>query len=124
MKTGLILFAHGARDPRWAQPFEAVLARVRAQAPAQAVRLAFLEIMAPDLRGAADELVREGCGRIEVLPLFLGIGGHLRDDLPPMLDALRSRHPGLEVHLHGAAGAAASVIEALAAHAIEVARAP
>ena len=124
MKTGLILFAHGARDPRWAQPFEAVLARVQARAPALAVRLAFLEIMSPDLNGAADDLVREGCSRIEVLPLFLGIGGHLRQDLPPMLEALRARHAGLEVHLHGAAGAAPSVIEALAAHAIDVAQAP
>jgi sirohydrochlorin cobaltochelatase len=33
MSTGLILFAHGARDPRWAAPFEAVAARIRAQRP-------------------------------------------------------------------------------------------
>ena len=26
MKAGLILFAHGARDPAWAAPFEAVAA--------------------------------------------------------------------------------------------------
>ena len=29
MKRGLLLFAHGARDPRWALPFEDVAARVR-----------------------------------------------------------------------------------------------
>jgi sirohydrochlorin cobaltochelatase len=33
MTQGLILFAHGARDPRWAEPFEAVAARCRAQRP-------------------------------------------------------------------------------------------
>jgi sirohydrochlorin ferrochelatase len=32
--TGLILFAHGARDPRWAEPFEAVAARMCARGPA------------------------------------------------------------------------------------------
>ena len=34
MPHGLILFAHGARDPRWAEPFEAVAARVRERAAA------------------------------------------------------------------------------------------
>ena len=29
MKRGLLLFAHGARDPRWALPFEDVAARMR-----------------------------------------------------------------------------------------------
>ena len=32
-KPGLILFAHGARDPRWAIPFEAVAERVRKDLP-------------------------------------------------------------------------------------------
>jgi len=33
MKRGLLLFAHGARDPNWAQPFEAVVERIRSAAP-------------------------------------------------------------------------------------------
>ena len=33
MGQAIVLFAHGARDPRWAEPFEAVAARVRATAP-------------------------------------------------------------------------------------------
>ena len=57
MKTGLILFAHGSRDPRWAEPFEAILEAIRARSPALPVRLAFLELMSPDLAAAADALV-------------------------------------------------------------------
>ena len=49
MTQGLILFAHGARDPRWAAPFEDMAARLRARRPALALRLAYLEFMAPDL---------------------------------------------------------------------------
>ena len=56
MSNGLILFAHGARDPRWAEPFEAIAAAVRARAPSVDVRLAFLELMAPDLPTVADFL--------------------------------------------------------------------
>ena len=115
---GLILFAHGARDPRWAEPFEAVAAAVRARQPGLPLRLAYLELMTPDLGGAADALVREGCDAIDVVPLFLGTGGHLRRDLPPLVEALRERHAGARFALHGAAGEAPMVIEALAAYAL------
>ena len=51
--NGIVLFAHGARDPRWAAPFEAVALRVRAQRPDARVALAYLELMAPTLADAA-----------------------------------------------------------------------
>ena len=120
MNSGLILFAHGARDPRWAGPFEAIAAAVRARAPDVDVRLAFLELMAPDLPTVADAMVADGCRRIDILPLFLGTGGHLRRDLPPLVDAIKARHPSVSVALHPAAGEAPSLIGAMANHAISL----
>jgi sirohydrochlorin cobaltochelatase len=52
------------------------------------------------------------------VPLFLGSGGHLRSDLPPLVEGLRQRWPGVAFALHGAAGEAPDVIEALATHAL------
>lgn len=118
--TGLLMFAHGARDPRWAAPFEQVVARVRAARPSQPVRLAFLDFMAPDIRAAATELVNEGCARIDVLPLFLGGGGHVRKDLPPLLDELRALHEGVVFALHPAVGEAPALIAAMADIALEL----
>jgi sirohydrochlorin cobaltochelatase len=115
MKAGVILFAHGARDPRWAQPFEAIAARVRSQRPAAEVRLAFLEFMPPTLPEAGDLLAAAGCQRVEVLPLFLGAGGHVRRDLPLLIDGLRTRHPGVRWTLHPAVGETAVLIDAMAA---------
>ncbi|MDE2367591.1 MAG: CbiX/SirB N-terminal domain-containing protein [Burkholderiales bacterium] len=112
--NGLILFAHGARDPRWAAPFEAVAARLRQRRPDAAVRLAFLELMQPSLGDAAAELAAAGCTRLTVLPMFLGTGGHLRQDLPRLADALRAALPGIEVVLHGAIGEVDAVIAAMA----------
>ncbi len=117
---GLILFAHGARDPRWAEPFEAVAAAVRQREPAVALRLAYLELMTPDLAHAAAELVAVGCTAIDIVPLFLGTGGHLRRDLPPLVESLRLQHPAVHIGLHGAVGEVPSVVEALAAHALSV----
>lgn len=115
---GLILFAHGSRNADWAAPFEAVAQRVRAARPDARVRLAFLELMAPDLAAAAAELAAAGCTRIAVVPLFLGTGGHVRRDLPKLVDGLRAAHPGVAFTLHGAAGETDLVIDALAAVAL------
>lgn len=114
VNAGLILFAHGARDPRWAAPFEAVAARVRAQRPGVQVRLAYLELMTPDLAGAGAELAAAGCDRITVLPLFLGAGGHVRRDLPLLVDALRAAHPGVRWQLEPPVGELPSIIDAIA----------
>ncbi|MBT9488666.1 MAG: CbiX/SirB N-terminal domain-containing protein [Rubrivivax sp.] len=119
MNHGLILFAHGARDPRWAAPFEAVAARVRATQPDVAVRLAFLELMTPSLPTAAAELVTHGCTAVTILPLFLGAGGHVRKDLPEIVDTLRSTHPAVQWQLLPPVGELPSVIDALAAAATD-----
>ncbi|MDO9073319.1 MAG: CbiX/SirB N-terminal domain-containing protein [Rubrivivax sp.] len=114
MTTGLILFAHGARDPRWAAPFEAVAAQVRERAPGAPVRLAFLEFMSPSLPEAGAELAAAGCDAVAVLPMFLGAGGHVRKDLPLLLDALRAAHPGIDFSLHTAVGEQDIVMLAMA----------
>ena len=111
---GLVLFAHGSRDARWAEPFEAVLGRVQALVPGVAVTLAYLERMEPDLAEAVAELVRRGARRIRVVPLFLGYGGHLREDLPRLAAAVSAEHPGIVVDLAPPAGEDARVLEALA----------
>ena len=118
MTQGLILFAHGARDPRWALPFEAVAARLREARPSLPLRLAFLEFMAPSLADAAGALAEEGCREIAVLPMFLGAGGHVRQDLPRQIDAVLAARPGLAIRLHPAIGEIASVTEAMAAAAL------
>jgi len=92
MSEGLLLFAHGAHDPAWARPFEIVSERLRAARPQTPLVMAYLEFMSPGIEEAAEQLVAAGCKRVHVLPLFLGTGGHVRRDIPPLLDRLRERH--------------------------------
>jgi sirohydrochlorin cobaltochelatase len=112
---GLILFGHGARDPRWVEPFERLAARVRARTEAQ-VRLAFLEFITPDLQTATEGLVAAGVTSIHIVPVFFGQGGHVQRDLPARVDALRQRHPAVAFHCVAAVGEDAAVIEALAGY--------
>jgi sirohydrochlorin cobaltochelatase len=121
---GLILFAHGARDPRWALPFQAVAERIAQQRPKLHLRLAYLELMTPGLAQAGAELSAAGCTRVDVLPMFLGTGGHLRQDLPPMIESLRERYPSVQWHLHQAVGEQPLVREAMAASALALLSGP
>jgi sirohydrochlorin cobaltochelatase len=113
-ERGLLLFAHGARDAAWAVPFEAVLAQVRALRPEIQVALAYLELMPPNLATAAEELVRSGCRQVDVVPLFLGTGGHVRRDVPLLLQRLQTQHPGTSWRLRAPIGEHPAVIHAIA----------
>lgn len=114
MTQGLLLIAHGARDPRWALPFEDIARRIRAQRPQVAVELSFLEFMAPDLPAAGERLALAGCTSIAVLPLFLGAGGHVRQDLPRLIEIVAKRHPKVQISLAPAVGEIDSVVAAMA----------
>lgn len=116
---GVILFAHGSREPRWAEPFQDIERRVRAAVPDVAVRLAYLERMEPDLPGALQALAANGAKRVTVVPLFLGQGGHLRDDLPRLVRAIAEEYPDLEVQLAPVAGESPLVLEALARYCVQ-----
>lgn len=119
MTHGLLLFAHGARDPNWALPFEAVAARVRALAPGVPVALSFLEFMSPTLAEAGRQLAACGCTQVDIVPLFLGAGGHVRKDLPQLVDELAAAHPGTQWRLQAAVGETALVVEAMAQAALQ-----
>jgi sirohydrochlorin cobaltochelatase len=115
---GLLLFAHGARDPAWARPFEAVAERCRAARGTDRVSLAFLEFMAPNLVSAGRALVAAGCTAVDVVPLFLGSGGHVRKDIPVLMAQLQAEHPGVRFTLRPTVGEAPALIDAMAAIAL------
>lgn len=97
--TALILFAHGARDSRWAEPLERLAQVLRERSPGMVVELAFLELMAPALGETLDKLVAGQHCVVRVLPVFWSAGGHVVRDLPLLLEQARVRHPGLEIQV-------------------------
>lgn len=122
-RRGVILLAHGARDPRWSEPFESLASRFAALAPDVALELAFLDFMSPDLPEAAARLVARGCDDLVVVPAFLGVGGHVRSDVPKLVDAVAREHAGVRIALRAALGEVASVQDAMARAVADAARA-
>ena len=111
---GIVLFAHGARDPEWARPFEAVRDLVRTRRPEFPVELAFLDFMTPKLEDAVEGLAAKGVAAITIFPLFMGPGGHLRNDLPRIVEELRKTHPNVPIAVQTAVGEAPELLEAIA----------
>lgn len=121
MPSALILFAHGARDPAWATPLLRVRDLIRAQAPDLRVELAFLEFMTPTLSECVADCRAGQIQRIQILPMFIAQGGHLKRELPEMVAQLRHQYPDLEIALAGPVGEMESVIQAMSAAALAVA---
>lgn len=113
-KSAVVLFAHGARDPEWAQPFKKIQRAIKSRRPGTAVELAFLEIMEPALADAVARLVKSGHNQITVAPLFMAQGGHLKQDVPKILDAIRAEHRGTTITLLPAIGDVDAILDAIA----------
>lgn len=116
MKHGIVLVAHGSRDPEWSRPFERIAASLAQKLPAVSVGLAYLE-HGPSLDEAVAALVAKGVGSIRVVPLFLGQGGHVKEDLPRLVSA--SARPGVDLILERPIGEQPQVVEAIAAAILE-----
>ena len=104
LSSGIALFAHGSRDPLWRAPMEAVRQRIEAQHPQLPVRCCYLELCAPSLQDAVQELAAQGVNHLTVVPMFLGTDKHAREDLPVLMDSLRSTYPGVQFQVQQAIG--------------------
>jgi len=109
----IVLFAHGAKDPQWAEPFAAIRERVRAARPEYPIEIAYLEIMSPTLEEAIDAVIAEGASAVIVFPLFMAQGGHLKKDLPRILEEIRASRPHIPISLEPALGEAQEILEAI-----------
>jgi sirohydrochlorin cobaltochelatase len=113
VEPALVLFAHGSRDARWAEPFRAIQRKLAAKRPGATVELAFLELMSPSLADTVDRLAASGHARVTVAPLFMGQGAHVRRDVVQIVTELRARHPALGLEILPPAGEVDEVLEAI-----------
>jgi len=113
LNQAIVLFAHGARDPEWAGPVNRLAALLRARHGQVVVQPAFLEFMSPGFDQAVDELVARGVRRILVVPVFLAQGGHLKRDLPLLIERAAERHPDCLLRLSAAVGEDERVLAAM-----------
>ena len=77
----LVIAGHGTRVAAGAAQAAELVARVRALLPDVQVEAGFVELTEPPIADALAPLLAEH-GRAVVVPLMIGSGGHVRDDIP------------------------------------------
>ena len=110
----IVLFAHGSRDPLWHRPIQAVADAIALRAPATPVACAYLELSTPDLPTVCEGLISQGASALTIVPMFLGVGKHAREDLPALMTQLRQQWPAIDFQLQAAVGENPRLIALLA----------
>ena len=118
-QRAIILFAHGSKDALWRRPIEAVADEIKQISPDTQVACAYLELTEPDLPTTVASLVQTGANFIRIVPMFLGVGRHAREDLPLLLQDLIAQHPGVTFELRNAIGEEPELTRAMAAIALK-----
>lgn len=113
-QQGIILFAHGSRDALWRLPIEAVAQRIQAVSPQTDVACAYLELTEPDLPTTAAMMIARSIQHIVIVPMFLGVGRHAREDLPVLVQQLQKNHPDVQFELRRAIGEEPLLTQAMA----------
>ncbi len=113
-KSAIILFSHGARDPKWKEPIINVQKLILAQNPDRTVELAFLELMTPSLEELIADFSSKNITEVTLVPIFFGQGGHIREDLPKLIESCRQKYPLLDLTVKPAVGENIGVLQAIA----------
>ena len=95
--NGVLVVAHGSRAKETEAALEAVLAMVRAKLPGIAMECAFMEFSERSLARGVASLVAAGVTDIQVVPYFLFMGIHMKEDIPRMVAECAAQYEGISI---------------------------
>jgi len=98
-RKDIILLAHGSSASQASSGIRNAANRLSNHHDAYRFHAAFLEREEPSMEHIAEQLCRQGITNIGVVPLFLSQGGHVQQDIPKRLDAIRQRFPSCDIYL-------------------------
>jgi sirohydrochlorin ferrochelatase len=96
MKTAILLMAHGSRIPEANDAVHAIAAMVKEMTGHEIVEVSFREQHLPDIQQGIDACVAQGAERVLLVPYFLFVGAHVREDLPAEMVEAKKRYPRVE----------------------------
>lgn len=114
MSKALLIMAHGSRAGAANDEVRALAEQVaRGHQEYAAVSACFLELAAPSLLEALQQLERQPVETVYVYPLFFNSGRHVTRDIPAQVEEARQRFPHLTIELldyFGSAGGLAALV--------------
>jgi len=114
MKTAVLLMAHGSRIPEANDAVREIAAMVKEMTLFDLVEVSFREQHLPNIQQGIDTCVDQGAERIILMPYFLYMGAHVREDLPKEMAEAKQRYPRVEFVMGGHLGAHRKLAEIVA----------
>jgi precorrin-8X/cobalt-precorrin-8 methylmutase len=99
---GIVIAAHGSRDPEGVRQFEALMALIRERSPGRRITHGYLEFATPTIDEAVRANIALGSERVVMVPGVLLAASHAKNDMPSELLALKREHPGVDFHFGAA----------------------
>ena len=93
----VLLIGHGTRLAAGVAEFHALADQLQRALPDRVCRTGFLELVEPSVPEALETLWRQGCRRVTALPALLMAAGHVKNDIPVMLNAFQAEHPEMRI---------------------------
>lgn len=114
MTTPLIIAAHGTRDAEGEAECRRLGSRVADRLPGVRTAVGFVELSSPGIPEALTGIVADDPGRrAVVVPLMLGTGGHVRNDIPGFIQEALDAVPGARIDYAGHLGADPRLVSAV-----------
>ena len=98
-KIGVMVCGHGSRDEGAVREFARVAEGLRKLMPDTPVEYGYLEFATPIIREGLDKLRAQGVTRILAVPGMLFAAGHVKNDIPSVLNTYAAKHDGVTIEL-------------------------
>ena len=89
---GVMICGHGSRDEAACDEFRRVVDRIAERLPEWPVAMGYLEFARPIIRDGLDALRARGVDRVLAVPGMLFAAGHVKNDVPSVLNAYAAEH--------------------------------
>ena len=93
----VLLIGHGTRLAAGVAEFRMLADQLQQALPDRTCLAGFLELVEPDLPAALEQLRQQGFRRITALPALLLAAGHVKNDIPAILNAFQIEHPEMSI---------------------------
>ena len=93
----VLLIGHGTRRAAGVAEFHNLANQLQQALPDRTCLAGFLELVEPSVPKALETLRQQGFRRIIALPALLMAAGHVKNDIPVMLNAFQAEHPDMQV---------------------------
>ncbi|WP_160718833.1 sirohydrochlorin chelatase [Bacillus sp. USDA818B3_A] len=110
----ILYIGHGTRSKKGADEARSFIARVSECVDVPIQEISFLELTDPSIEDGFRQCVKRGATEITVVPLFLLAAGHIKQDIPNVLESLSERYPDISIVVKDPFGVQGKILDAVA----------